>query len=127
MSPFKDRVIQIVRNIPFARVVSYGQVALYVGVPRSARQVGWVLNGTEGKVDLPWWRVINHKGLITISGTKFNDRDLQRRLLQAEGIEVSDDYLVDMSKYRFIADETFLKTMQLRQDYLQGLIDKGFV
>lgn len=126
-SLFKQRVIEIVRLIPYGKVVSYGQVALYIGVPRAARQVGWVLNGTEGKTDLPWWRVINREGRITIDGTKFNDKQLQRKLLQAEGIVVSKDFLVDMSTYRFIADKEFVKSMELDADYLQMLIARGFV
>ena len=127
MSSFKQRVIEVVRMIPYGKVVSYGQVALYIGVPRAARQVGWVLNGTEGKTDLPWWRVINREGRITIDGTKFNDKELQRKLLQAEGIVVSKDFLVDMSTYRFVADEAFVKKMQLDDDYLQRLIERGFI
>lgn len=127
MSSFKDRVITIVRSIPYGKVVSYGQVALYIGVPRAARQVGWVLNSTEGKVDLPWWRVVNREGRITINGTVFNDRELQRKLLLLEDVEVSGDYFVNMEKYRFIASEAFLKIMQLDKEYLKLLIDRGFV
>jgi len=127
MSLFKHRVIEIVRMIPYGKVVSYGQVALYIGVPRAARQVGWVLNATEGKTDLPWWRVINREGRITIDGTKFNDKELQRKLLQAEGITVSKDFMVDMSRYRFVANKEFLEKMELEPDYLQMLIEKGYL
>lgn len=127
MSFFKQRVIEVVRLIPYGKVMSYGQVALYIGVPRAARQVGWVLNGTEGKTDLPWWRVINREGRITIDGTKFNDKELQRKLLRAEGVVVSTDFLVAMSRYRFVANETFLKTMQLDAHYLKMLIARGFI
>lgn len=126
-SLFKDRVIEIVRAIPYGKVVSYGQVALYAGIPRAARQVGWILNQTEGKISLPWWRVINKKGLITIKGAVFSDRELQRKLLKAEGIEVSDDFLVDMNKYRFIADKLFIKEMKLDKNYLSALIEKGLL
>ena len=45
MSKFKDGVIKVVNLIPYGKIVSYGQVALYLGLPRAARQVGWVLNG----------------------------------------------------------------------------------
>lgn len=89
MSPFKDRVIAIVRMIPEGKVVSYGQVALYAGLPRAAREVGWILKSTEGgsgrsqvRVDLPWWRVINKEGKITIDGTKFHSKNLQKKLLE---------------------------------------------
>lgn len=124
MSLFKQRVITIVRLIPSGKVVSYGQVALYLGLPRSAREVGWALNETEGKIDLPWWRVINRNGFITIKGTKFNTRDVQKRLLEAEGIVVSENYQVSMDEYRFIADEALLKQLQLSAEYIQKVIEK---
>lgn len=127
MSPFKDCVIEVVKAIPYGRVVSYGQVALYIGMPRSARQVGWVLNGTEGKINLPWWRVINHEGRISIAGTKYNDKLLQKKLLEAEGVIVSDDLIVDMTQYRFLADQKFLARFSLSREYLEMLIEKHFV
>src|SRR5205807_2440668 len=96
----------------------------YLGLPRSAREVGWTLNGTEGKVDLPWWRVINRDGFMTIKGTRFNTPDVQKRLLEAEGIEVSQEYQVSMEKYRFIADEALLKKLQLSDMYIQKVIEK---
>lgn len=101
MSKFKEALIKIVRSVPEGKVVSYGQVALYAGLPRAARQVGWVLRGIETSVDLPWWRVINNEGKITIKGNKYHDKELQKRLLQAEGVPVSDSYEVDIEKYRF--------------------------
>ena len=64
MSAFKDKVIQIVKMIPKGKVVSYGQVALMAGVPRGARQVGWILH--EHGDDGPWWRIINNSGRISI-------------------------------------------------------------
>src|SRR5438105_160774 len=72
-SPFKQKIIEVIRLVPHGKVVSYGQVAAYVGVPRAARQVGWILNQSEGKLDLPWWRVVNNKGYLSIRGTRFND------------------------------------------------------
>ncbi len=124
MSPFKDRVIEIITKIPYGKVVSYGQVALYVGLPRAARQVGWVLNQSEGRINIPWWRVINREGIITIAGTKYNDKMLQKKLLEAEGIEVNEDLKVDMAKYRFVPDEKFLREAQLSGKYLQTVIEK---
>src|SRR5438477_12920616 len=112
MSPFRDRVIEIVRSVPYGKVVSYGQVALYAGLPRAAREVGWVLSETGG-VDLPWWRVVNNKGLITISGKEFNARETQKKLLQAEGIEVADDYQIEMERYRFTPTDEKLRRLQL--------------
>ncbi len=98
---FREKVIAAVQTVPYGTVVSYGQIALMIGAPRAARQVGWMLNSCEGVVDLPWWRVINNAGRISIKGTKYNDANLQRRLLESEGIPVSDHYELDIEKYRF--------------------------
>src|SRR5205807_1679083 len=125
MSPFKDRVIEIVRLVLYGKVVSYGQVALYAGLPRAAREVGWILQETGG-IDLPWWRVINKQGHITIRGNVSADKNIQKKLLEAEGIEVSDDYQVSMEKYQFRASPELLKKLQLSNSYIQSIIEKGF-
>ncbi|CAN5125499.1 MGMT family protein [soil metagenome] len=124
MSLFKQKVIDVIRLVPFGTVVSYGQVAVMIGVPRAARQVGWILNSTEGKDDLPWWRVMNNVGYLSIRGTKLSDKELQAKLLRAEGIEVNDDFTLDMKKYRFRPDEKFLKRFQLTDECIQMVREK---
>jgi methylated-DNA-protein-cysteine methyltransferase-like protein len=124
MSPFKNRVIRIIQAIPHGRVVSYGQVAAYAGVPRAARQVGWILNKSEGMIELPWWRVINNEGRISIKGTKYNDRALQKKLLQAENITVSEELHVAMDKYRFIATTQQLQEFELPKSYIETIMLK---
>lgn len=105
MSQFKAKVIIVVRSVPAGKVVSYGQVALMAGAPRAARQVGWILHGTENEIDLPWWRVVNNAGRISIKGSRFNTPQLQRQLLEAEGLEISDLFDFDIEKYRFRPEE----------------------
>lgn len=122
MSPFKARVITIIRSVPRGKVVSYGQVALYAGLPRAAREVGWILRGS--KEDMPWWRVINNAGKISIEGNWQADKRTQKQLLEADGVDVSQDMIVDMEKYRFIADEVQLKKFQLEPEYIQKVIEK---
>lgn len=124
MSLFKKYVIDIVKKIPYGTVVSYGQVALYAGAPRAARQVGWILNQTEGNTGIPWWRVINNAGRITIKGTKYNGANLQRKLLMSEGIEVDSHFNLDINKYRFIADEVFFKNLNHDEKYLDLINEK---
>ena len=118
MSKFKDRVIKVVKMIPYGKVVSYGQVALYVGIPRGARQVGWTLNRMEGGFQIPWWRVINNQGRISTKGSKYSAVD-QKRLLVKEGIGVNDDLTLDIKKYRFIPDQYLIKTLGLDPIYLE--------
>lgn len=123
MSPFKEKVIQIIRSVPEGKVVSYGQVALYAGLPRAARQVGWILNGCEGKVALPWWRVINNTGRITIDGTMYNSKELQARLLREEGVSVV-DLQVPIETFRYRPTEKELQEYKLPASYIQKLIEK---
>ena len=120
MSKFKAQVIKVVNLIPHGKVVSYGQVALYIGVPRAARQVGWILNGLEGRTFVPWWRVVNNKGRISIKNSRYSAEE-QRQLLIQEGVEVDKDFSFDIEKYRFVPDEKFVKKLELDPVYL-GII-----
>lgn len=118
MSKFKNYIYEIVQKIPYGKVVSYGQVALYAGVPRGARQVGWILRQSEGKVDLPWWRVVNNLGKVTIKGNKYNDANIQRKLLLNEGIEVDEEFNLDIGAHRYKPDEQFFKNLKHDEKYL---------
>lgn len=121
---FKKRIIEVIRLIPCGKVMSYSQVAAYVGAPRAARQVGWVLRNLEAKINLPWWRVINNTGRITIKGNIFNNREIQKKLLEADGIIISTDFTLDIKKYRFLPSNKLLKAMTLSDTYIQMLTEK---
>jgi methylated-DNA-protein-cysteine methyltransferase related protein len=96
---FRDRVLAVVRQVPAGRVVSYGQVALWAGSPRSARQVGAVLYGLrDADGDVPWQRVVNGRG--GISTFKVGAGELQVALLRSEGVEVGPAG-VDLSRWRW--------------------------
>ncbi len=94
---FEERVLEIVRAIPRGRVLTYGQVALLVGAPRGARQVGRVLYYSGRSA--PWQRVINRFG--GLSTYKIGSGAEQRRLLEAEGVEFRPDGTVELEKYRW--------------------------
>ncbi len=123
MSEFKDRVIKIVNLIPSGTVVSYGQVALYLGMPRAAREVGWVLNGLDVNFPIAWWRVVNNKGYLSIKGLAYTPEE-QKQLLVQEGLKIDKDYTFDIEKYRFKPDEKFIKELELSSDYLESIADK---
>jgi methylated-DNA-protein-cysteine methyltransferase-like protein len=53
MTEFQEAVARTVRLIPSGKLMSYGQIAVYVGVPRGARIVGWLMRSMETKVDIP--------------------------------------------------------------------------
>lgn len=120
MSTFTKKVVEIVRLIPAGKVMSYGQVALYLGFPRSARQVGWALRQIDPEISIPWWRIINQKGKISIKGNFNADRELQKKLLEAEGVEIK-DYSVNMGKYRFVAGSQLLKKLHLEEKYIDKI------
>jgi methylated-DNA-protein-cysteine methyltransferase related protein len=101
MTRNQQAVINAVNNVPYGKVVSYGQVALYIGSPKAARQVGWILRSLEG-VDMPWWRVKNNTGRISIKGNKFNTPADQKARLEAEGIVVSELFEINIEKYRYL-------------------------
>ena len=102
MNGFKEEVLKLVSKIPKGRVVSYGQVAAALGSPRAARQVGWVLRGLGPKdKPVPWWRVVNQKGELSIKGNPVATKIQQRALLEKDGLEISADFVLDMKKYRW--------------------------
>lgn len=99
---FREQVIAAVNLIPKGRVVSYGQVASYCGSPRAARQVGWMLRTLDGDNNkAPWWRVINKAGYISIKGNVIATPPLQKTFLEAEGVEVNEQFKIDMKKYNY--------------------------
>jgi len=102
---FKDLVIEIIKSIPYGRVTSYGTVATLAGSPRSAREVGYLLHSLTKKYNLPWQRVINKKGYISIRGNDVNMKNLQKKLLKEESVEVSEEFMVDLKKYGWSGDE----------------------
>lgn len=95
---FYKRVELVCFRIPQGRVATYGQIALLCQKPGNARQVGYALS--HGKVDqaVPAHRIVNSKGILSGAGA-FAHGDLQRILLEAEGIPVSVDNQVDLKQY----------------------------
>ncbi|MGH7502324.1 MAG: MGMT family protein [Longimicrobiales bacterium] len=82
---FTLSVYRVVRCIPRGKVVSYGGVAAMLGKPRAARAVGHALSALPDGSDVPWWRVMNHTGGISIRGVD-HAAVLQRALLEREGV-----------------------------------------
>lgn len=84
MTDFTENVIAIIRNIPPGKVMSYGQIAAMAGNHRASRQVSWILRSSGGKYKLPWHRVLNGKGRISLPD---HDGGLEQRLLlEEEGV-----------------------------------------
>ena len=90
---FQD-VYEVARLIPKGRVTSYGAIAAYLGVKRSARVVGWAMNGAVAKHDVPAHRVVNRIGVLT-GKNHFSTPTLMQELLEKEGVKVKDDQILD--------------------------------
>lgn len=88
---FFGKVYQVARLIPYGKVTSYGAIANYLGAAKSARMVGYAMNGSGGK-DVPAHRVVNRKGLLT-GKFHFDGTNLMQQLLESEGIEVVDNQI----------------------------------
>ena len=95
---FFDRVYEVVKLIPEGRVTSYGAIAVYLGAARSARMVGWAMNNASKMEDIPAHRVVNRNGLLT-GKHHFPGTYVMQQQLEAEGIEVKDDKIVDFQQY----------------------------
>ena len=93
---FFDKVYQVAKLIPYGRVTSYGAIATYLGAARSARMVGYAMNGSVSK-DVPAHRVVNRKGLLT-GKQHFEGTTLMQQLLESEGITVVDNQIQDLEK-----------------------------
>jgi methylated-DNA-protein-cysteine methyltransferase related protein len=92
---FGKNVLAWVRRIPRGKVASYGQIALLAGRPGAARLVGGILRASGE--DVPWQRVINKDGRI--STYRIGLGELQRALLEAEGVEFDDEGRCDLGVY----------------------------
>ncbi|MBT8312435.1 MAG: MGMT family protein [Flavobacteriaceae bacterium] len=95
---FFELVFKVAREIPYGRVTSYGAIARYLGAARSARMVGWAMNGAVAREDIPAHRVVNRKGLLT-GKHHFGGSTLMQQLLENEGVAVENDQVVNFEKH----------------------------
>jgi methylated-DNA-protein-cysteine methyltransferase related protein len=94
---FYEAAWDLARRIPSGRVVSYSQIATWLGSPRAARAVGYAMFNVKDE-DVPWHRVINAKGEISIGGATHRP-ELQRRLLESEGVRFDARGRVDLRAF----------------------------
>jgi len=96
---FEERVKALILAIPRGRVATYAQIASLAGNYRGARQVARVLHSSSDKERLPWHRVINSRGGISLRrGRGFEE---QRRLLKKEGVAVGQGGRVDLARFHW--------------------------
>lgn len=99
---YRERVYEIVRQIPEGKVMTYGQIAEILGQGYTPRTVGYVMNASSID-DVPWQRVINAKGGCSTAKITMIV-DLQQNLLEAEGVEFSEHGFCDLDVYRWYPD-----------------------
>lgn len=95
-----ERIYNVVRRIPKGCVATYGDVAMLAGNPRWSRVVGYALHVNPDPETIKCYRVVNRFGSVS-SAFAFGGENEQIRFLRAEGIDVSDDGIVDLRKYRW--------------------------
>lgn len=95
---FFERVYAIARKIPYGKVTSYGAIAKALGATRSARMVGWAMNASHNREDVPAHRVVNRVGLLS-GKHHFRGTNLMQQLLESEGIKVVDNQIMDFEKH----------------------------
>ncbi len=94
---FREKVFRQVKKIPKGKVSTYGQVALLLGKPRGAREVGWMLHSND-RVDVPCHRVVDRTGRLA-PNFAFDGMAEQRRRLVNEGVKFIDKIHVDLEKH----------------------------
>ncbi|GBD31660.1 DNA base-flipping protein [bacterium HR33] len=94
----RERIYAVVRRIPRGRVATYGQIARLAGIDGHARQVGYALHSLPAESDVPWHRVINARGRISLPKGSHSYL-LQRSLLEEEGVEFDAQGMVDLSRF----------------------------
>ncbi len=98
MDQFLAQIFAVIHQIPQGKVTTYGEVANLAGYPGYARHVGKALSNLPKDSKLPWFRVINSQGKISLKG---NDLERQKEKLMAEGVEVSTEGRISLRKYKW--------------------------
>ncbi len=93
-----EKIYEVVKSIPKGKVATYGQVAFLAGNPRWARVVGYALHVNPEPGIIPCHRVVNREGKVAPSFA-FGGDDVQRQLLEAEGVVFEPNGRIDLEKY----------------------------
>ncbi len=96
-----QKIYVVVRQIPYGKVATYGQVADLAGYYGKARVVGYALYQVDPASDIPWQRVVNIKGEVSYSTAREGADYVQRNILEQEGIVFNSNGKIDLDKYRW--------------------------
>lgn len=101
---FFKKVYAQVKKIPRGRVSTYGEIARQIGFKRYARQVGYALNAVKPEDQVPWHRVVNAQGGISVRKEGHADQ-LQKKLLEQEGVVFSSLDKINLKLYQWLPKE----------------------
>jgi methylated-DNA-protein-cysteine methyltransferase-like protein len=121
-TPFTREAKRAIRAIPRGRVATYGQIAALAGHERAARGVAWILHSSSDAAGLPWHRVINGRGAISLGrGRGFEE---QKKRLVADGVMVSRSGRVDLRRFQWEPIEGAAARSSAARKFLRGLLDQ---
>lgn len=100
---FTSEVIRLIKAIPRGKVTTYGQIAYMTGLYPSVRRVVWILHSCSEKEGLPWHRVVNQKGTISLKPGAGYEK--QKSLLEGEGVVFDKKDRIDLDRFRWEPDE----------------------
>ncbi len=100
---FTSAIVKLIKSIPRGKVATYGQIAFLSGHYPSVRRVVWILHSCSEKEGLPWHRVVNHKGAISLKPGSGYEK--QKEMLEKEGIVFDERDRIDLERYLWEPDE----------------------
>lgn len=100
---FTDRVRRIIAQIPCGKVSNYGIIARRAGSASGARQVARILHSSSAKYNLPWHRVVNRKGQISLAPGRGFER--QKKLLEEENVFLDGNNTIDLQKHLWLGND----------------------
>ena len=98
VTPFSQNAIKIMQSIPVGKVATYGQIATLAGNHRAARRVSRLIHTCSKKYNIPWHRIVNIQGKISLKNEMF---EMQYEMLKSEGVEFGVSNKIDLERFGF--------------------------
>lgn len=113
------RIYAVVQQIPEGRVATYGDIAKLADLPRHARLVGYALHALPATSDVPWYRVVNSQGQLSLAKLSHAGAAVQHEHLTSEGVEFTAQGRISLKRYRWqphpLEWEAFIINLQARE------------
>jgi methylated-DNA-protein-cysteine methyltransferase-like protein len=94
------QILEVIALIPYGKVATYVQIAQLAGLPKHARLVGYVLKHIDAESQIPWFRVINSQGKLSVSRINDLGQNIQQDLLEREGVYILNGK-INLKKFRW--------------------------